>query len=272
MTSRVKNDYVLELKTDKSLGTEDFARALLASWRDQMPTAVRPEYFDLGEPVRRSFDKEGLERAVRMWVDNQMPLYLSRRTRPRMMVSTKWRAEKGLDTLPFPWGATVWLDRSAGDALAIKLFCFLIDHLEPAFGSISTEEDSRAKHWITWEDRLGRAEKFAGLDVTDVLSGVYWITYFGPGSMKILGQESLRSLRAHRVESHRGGYLVWAYASISDAGTTAARKAEAEVIEQLGRQHFFDKAQVDIEALKVDEVTATRVERQIQEIRAARKS
>lgn len=40
----------------------------------------------------------------------------------------------------------------------------------------------------------------------------------------------------------------------------------------LAGRESFDKAQVDIQALKVDEVTAARVERQIQAVKAARKS
>jgi hypothetical protein len=197
-------------------------------------------------------------------------------------VSTTWRAEKGLDPRPFPWGATVWLDRSAGDTLALKLFCFLIDHLEPAFGSISTEEDSRTKHRITFEDRMGRSEQYMGLHVgrfvsirtdygREVLPGVYWVTYFGPGAKRIVAERNLERLEADKVERLGAGYLVRAYPSVTAAGTEVARHAERKIMEQLGEEHFFDKSQVDIESLKTDEVTAARVERKIEEIKAARK-
>jgi hypothetical protein len=279
---RRSNRYVIELKTDKTIGTETFARDLLTSWFGGLPAELCPEYFDRGEPVRRSFEKEGLERAVRMWVDNQRPLYFSRRTRPRMMVSTRWRAEKGLDPRPFPWGATVWLDRSAGDTLATKLFCFLIDQLEPAFASITTEEDSRDKHWITFEDRTGRSEQYMGLDVgrfvtittdygTDVIPGVYWLTYFGPGAKAIVGERRFEHLEADKVERLGDGYLVRAYASVSVAGTEAAHQEELKIMDQLGREHFFDKSRVNLEVLKTDEVTAARVERLIEQIKARRK-
>ncbi len=218
-----------------------------------------------------------------MWVDNKRPLYLTHRTKPRMMVATNWRPEKGKDLRPFPWGCTVWLARSAGDDLATRLFRFLIDHFEPAFGSISTEEDSRAKHFVIWQDRLGRAEQYMGLDVgrfvsvrtdygREVLPGVYWITYFGLGVKRIVGERNLERLEADKVERLGDGYLVRAYPSVSAAGTEVARQSEGNIVDRLGREHFFDKAQVDIEALKTDEVTAARVEQQIQEIRAARKS
>jgi hypothetical protein len=282
MNPRRSNDYVIRLKTDKNLGTEAFARDLLSSWRDEMPTTLRPEYFDLGEPVRRSFEEEGLERAVRMWVDNQMPLYLTHRTKPRMMVAMNWRPDKGKDPRPFAWGSTVWLARSAGDDLAAALFRFLIRHFEPAFGSVSTEEDSRAKHWVTFEDRLGRTEQYVGFDVgrfvairvdygRDVLPGIYWQTYFGPGARAIVGERPFEHLRANAVEKLGDGYLVRAYSSSSEVGTPKAHQAEGEIMDQLGRERFFDKAQVNREAMKTDEVTAARVERKIEEIKKARK-
>jgi hypothetical protein len=282
MTNGRVNRYVIEAKTDKNIGTEAFARKLLSSWLSELPAELRPEYFDLGEPVRRSFEREGLERAVRMWVDNQMPLYLTHRTKPRMMVAMNWRPDKGKDPRPFPWGSTVWLARSAGDDLALTLFRFLTSHFEPAFGSVSTEEDSRTKHRLTWEDPPGTASQYMGLDVgrfvsirtdygREVLPGVYWITYFGPGARAIVGERAFDHLRASTVEKLGDGCLVRAYPSSSEAGTPTAHQAEAEIMDQLGRQHFFDKAKVDVEALKTDEVTAARVERKIEEIKKARK-
>ena len=281
MSRRLSNDCVLRVKTAKDLATEEFARGLLSSWRSGMAPELRPEYFDLGEPVRRSFDKEGLDRAVGMWVDSGRPLYLARRTKPRMRVATNWRVDKGKDPRPFPWGCTVWLARSAGDDLAVALFRFLIGHFEPAFGSMSTEQDSREKHWVTYEDRTGRAERCMGLDVgrfvsittdhgREVLPGVYWLTYFGPGAERIVGERSFDHLRAHLIENPGGGHLVRAYASSREVGTPAAVQAEVDIMEQLGRQHFFDKAQLDIESLKTDEVTAVRVVRKIDEVKKAR--
>lgn len=262
--------YVLEVKTSKHLATEPFVRELLEAWCTDIEPRLRPEFFSLGEPVRRSFEQEGVQEAVHTWLANQAPLMLRRKGEPDFLADIEWRPEKGKDPRPYPWGCTVWLGRSAGDELAIRFFRFLVDHFDPAFGSITTEHDSKAKHWITWEDRLGKAEKLVGLDVTAVLPGIYWVTYLGPGAMKLLGRESLRSLKAHRVEPYGDGCLVWAYESINEAAS-AARKAEIEIVQQLGKEHFFDKDQVNVEALKTDEVTAAQVERKIEQIKATRK-
>jgi hypothetical protein len=106
---------------------------------------------------------------------------------------------------------------------------------------------------------------------SDVLPGLYWRTYFGPGAMAIVGERAFQHLRPNSVEKLSHGYLVRAYPSSSEAGTPTARRAEAEIMDQLGREHFFDKAQVNIESLKTDEVTAARVKRKIEQIKAARK-
>ena len=265
----MSNNYVLDVRTDKDLGSESFARSFLAAWSTQLAPLLRPEYFDLAEPVRRSFQKEGLELAVRTWVDNQMPLYLSRRKQPKLMMSSKWRPRKGNDPRAFPWGCTVWLDRSAGDELAAELFRFLIDYFDPAFASLSTEEDSRAKHWIAFQDRIGRVERYQGLDVTDVLPGVYWITFLGPGAMYILGRTTLLGLRAHKVEQRGQGHLVWAYPASSMAGTASGHEAEATIIEQLGRGYFFEKSRIDIETLKFSKATSALIEEKVAKRKAA---
>jgi hypothetical protein len=276
------NDYVLEVKTAKDLGSEDFAHSLLSAWRTQLHPKLGPEFFALGEPIRRRFDDEGVEGAVRLWLANKMPVMLRRKSRPRFVADIKWRSDKGKDPRPFPWGCHVFLDRSAGDDLALDLFRFLVNRFEPAFGSISTEEDSRAKHFVVWQDRGGTAQQYMGLDIgrfvtvridygREVLPGVYWITYFGPGAKRIVAERCLEHLQADQVEKLGDGYLVRAYPSSNEAGTPAAHQAEGKIEDQLGREHFFDKAQVNVEALKTDEVTAARVERKVEEIKKARR-
>lgn len=277
----MSNDYVLRVKTEKDIGTREFASALLGSWADEIDPRLRPEFFALGEPIRRSLEKEGVGAAVDLWVGRKMPVMLRRRTKPKLEASIDWRPIKGKDPRPFPWGCTVWLSPSAGDDLALNLFRFLVGHFEPAFGSISTEEDSRSKHWITFEDRTGRSEQYMGLDVgrfvsiitdygSEVLPGVYWVTYFGSGAKRIVGERNLGRLEADRVERLGDGYVVRAYPSVNVAGTEAAHQAERKIMEQLGEEHFFDKSRVNIEALRTDEVTAARVEEKIAQIKARR--
>jgi len=97
------------------------------------------------------------------------------------------------------------------------------------------------------------------------------LTHFGPGAIAILGDDCFAGLRAHKVEKIGAGYLVWAYPSVSEAGTPAALEAEATIMGHFGKEHFFDKNLANVDGLKTDEVTAARVERKIEQIHAARK-
>ncbi len=274
--------YVIKVKTDRELGTTEFAYDLLTSWFE-LPSELHPDHFDSGEPVRRRFETEGIQGAVRLWAKTGMPLHLTRRPKPRMSAAMSWRAVKGKDPRPFPWGCTVWLSRTAGDHLALVLFRFLLDRFSTSFGWITTEEDLRSKHLVTYPDCGGVAEVYMGLDVgrfvtvtmdygREILPGVYWVTYFGPGAMAVLGYERLTQLEAYGIERVGEGILVSAYPSSREIGTPLGLRAEASIRDQLGRERFFDKTYVDVEGLKTDAVTAAKAERRIQGIKADRGS
>lgn len=268
-------DYVIEIKTDKNLGSRTFVRQLLEEWCNYLDERLRPEFFALGEPVRRSFASEGIETAVEAWLSQGMGLYLRRRSKPKFLAGIEWfRREKGLDPRLFPWSCIVWLSPSAGDELSLKLLHFLIRHFEPAFGFITIDEDHRDKHFLSFEDIDGVTEMYVGQDILEneeTLPGVYWLTYFGPWAVERIGSERFADLKAEKVESIDGGYLVQAYGSGSQAGGSLARQAETRIGSQLGKQHFFDKALVNIEALKTSPEEAELVEEKLKEHKAKKK-
>jgi hypothetical protein len=260
--------YLLEVKTNKNIGDESWLRSLLTEWCEVLDKALRPERFALGEPVRRRFDDEGIEGAVRLSADSGISPMLARVSKPKFVVDIHWRREKGLDPRPFPWGCTVWLDFSAGDERAVSLSRFLIRHFEPAFGFVSTEEDDRDKHFITFDDIGGQTEMYVGQDVGETLPGVYWVTYFARWAVEKIGKERFAELKAEKVESIDGGYLVQAYSSASEAGSPLARESETRIINQLGKHYFFNKAAVDIEGLRTSPEEAAFVEDKIRELKA----
>lgn len=264
--------YLLEVKTNKNIGDERWLRGLLTEWCEKLDETLLPERFDLGEPVRRRFADEGIEGAVRLSVHSGISLMLARVSKPKFLVDIHWRLEKGLDPRPFPWSCTVWLDFSAGDERTLSLFRFLIQHFEPAFGFVSTEDDDRDKHFIAFDDIGGRTELHVGQDVGDTLPGVYWVTYFGPWAVEKIGKERFAELKAEQVEPIDGGSLVQAYKSASEAGSPLAREAETRIINQLGKQHFFNKATVNIEALKTGPEEAALVEEKIRELKAKKRA
>lgn len=273
------NDYFLRVATSKDLGNEAFVHSFLTDWRSD--PGLYPEFFGLGEPIRRKFESGTVDAAAQLWLGQQMPVMLRRQTKPRFVADIWWRPDKGADPRPYPWGCHVFLSQAAGDELALRLFGFLVDHFEPAFGSIATVEDSRAKHQVAWREGDEHVSQHMGLDVgkfvtttidygREVLPGIYWVTYFGPGAAELVGRAALECLEADRVERLRSGFLVRAYPSARASTTQPAHAAEAQIMKQLGREHFFDKLQVDVESLNTDEVTAARVERKVAAIKAAR--
>jgi hypothetical protein len=183
---------------------------------------------------------------------------LARKSKPRFLADVKWRRERGKDQRPFPWGVTVYLAFSAGDELADVLLRFLIRHLDPAFGYITTRDEEREKHQISFQDRIGLVQQYKGLDVEETLPGVYWKTFFGKAVAPKLS--SFENLPAYNIERFSGGWLVTAYKTARMSGTAEAREAEARITDWLGRSHFFAKENLDIESLKSDDQTVAMVE------------
>ncbi len=267
------SDYIIRIQTDKDLGSEEFVRGLLSGWFREVDENLRPEFFDLGEPVRRSFAAEGVDAAIDTWLSNGMSLYLRRRSKPKFLAATEWfRREKGRDPRLFPWSVTIWLSPLAGDSATSDLLRFLIRHFEPAFGLVTTKRDYQDKHFLTFEDFDGTTEKYLGQDILEgdqILPGVYWITYFGPWSAEKLGRAHFANLNAN-IEEIGGGYLTSAYSFSSEAGSPPAREKENQITTQLGKKHFFDKELVNIDGLKTDPEAARVVEEKIQQIKAHR--
>jgi hypothetical protein len=268
----IRNEYHLKVQTNKNLGSEAFVRGLLTQWCSALNERLRPEFFDLGEPMRRSFASEGIEAAVSAWISSGMGLLLRRRSRPKFEVSIEWfRKEESKDPRLFPWSCTVWMSKTAGDNLVLELFQFLLKSFEPAFGHATTYEDYRQKHFISFEDRNEIVEKYVGTEIGETLPGVYWVTYFGPWAVDKIGKSRFAKLKAEKVESIDAGYLVQPYSKASEAGNSLARKAETQIINQLGKEHFFNKAFVDVETLRSTPEEAALVEEKIKELKTKKK-
>lgn len=159
-------------------------------------------------------------------------------------------------------------------AVVLKLLRFLIRHFEPAFGYIATDEDHHDKHFLSFKDIDGETEMYVGQEILEheeTLPGVYWVTYFGPWAVEKIGNGRFANLKAERGESIDGGYLVQAYSLASEAGSSDAREAETSIINQLGKQHFFNKTSLDIDALKTSPEEAELVEEKVESLNANQK-
>lgn len=245
MPLNTSNDYVIRVQTAKSLGDEPFVRDLIESWRHHEEKSLRPDRFSLAEPVNRSFEKEGTEAAVTLWLTQSRPLMLKRVRKPKFLADCRWRKDKGLDNRKYPWGCTVWLDRNAGDRLAEHLFRFLVEKFHAEVGTLTTDLENQRKHFVKYPTRIGDlegiAEKFVGLDMIDQLPGIYWRTYLGPDSIQVLEPGSMTGLRPNVIEVFHSGVLLCPYASSDEIGTSEALRAENELTRALGPELFFDR-------------------------------
>lgn len=236
-------DFKVSLDTDKVIGSESFARDFLAAWLNHPIEAIRPERFDRGEPVRKLIAEATFDQLVAEWC--KWAIMFTRKTKPRMNFSLNWRREKGKDPRPFPWGLVAWIDKSAEPTIARAFFDFVVEKFEPAFADLTTQADSKQKHFTKWPHYvngrlMGMAEAFKGHHVLDTLPGVYWVTYFGPGAIERVGEERLLSIPIGRVERLGQGLVVTAYDDAAEIGTERAIAQENLIRRHVGEEHFFD--------------------------------
>jgi len=241
MTS--ENEFKISLDTDKVIGSEPFARDFLAAWLSHPIEALRPERFDRGEPVRKLIAEATFDQLVAEWC--KWALMFTRRAKPRVVVSFRWRHEKGLDPKPYPWGLTAWIAKSAGSATARTFFDFLVEKFEPAFASLTTQADSRAKHFTKWPHyvdgrHVGTAEAFKGHHVLDTLPGIYWVTFFGPPAIRRIGEERLLSIPVGTTKRLGSGLTLTAFEDVAEIGTEKGAETESVLRTHLGEEHFFD--------------------------------
>lgn len=244
------NEYNINVLTNKDLRDELFVRDLLIAWSRDIDSRLEPEFFGLGEPVRHSFKEERIESAVDLWVTNGMGLMLKRRNKFKYLAEVDWwQREETLDRRLFPWSCRVWLTLRSGDDLALKFFKFLIEWFEPAFGYISTDEQVKDKHFVCFEDKDNTYETNVGLDINEKLPGIYWITYFGDWAVEKIGAKKFELLTDPVVEKFKEGVLLKAYMPSTKIGTADAIQAENQILQSLGREHFFDKTLFDLRTL-----------------------
>lgn len=244
-----RNYFELRVVTNLDLGRDEFVRALLDDWF-RLPEELHPERFAFGEPIRRSIAQEGVDAVVAAWMSGGLVPCFKRVSRHKLELWPQWRWRRGKDTREFPWGCFGSLDRKAPDAIAFAFFDFLISQFRPAFSFLTDTIDQDEKHFITFQDLIGRTEMLRGFDVTDVVPGIYWRTFIGPGSFRIIDETRLRALPADVCRPLYDGYLISPYESSKLIATPEGKAREQAIMDELGREHFFDKTKFDIEPHK----------------------
>lgn len=239
-----ENDFKITIETDKIISSTIFAQKFLKEWLAHPVEQIRPECWGRGEPVRKQIADIAFDTLVAEW--GERPLVFVKHSKPKIYADLNWRHEKGLDPRPFPWGLTAWLDRSGGPSLARTFFDFVVEKFEPAFASLTTQADIRQKHFVKWpryiKDRqVGTAEAFKGSHILDKLPGIYWITYFGPSSINLIGRERFESLSIGKIRTLGEGLVIIAYDDFETIGSALAKEKETSIRDYLGPDLFFDR-------------------------------
>jgi hypothetical protein len=236
------SEYLLRFVSGVEL--RDTARHILESWFPE--SEFRPEFYGLGEPIREAISS--LVDAATAWEGSESGIMLRRRTPPIYTADISGKT------------CTVWLSHRAGDDGADRMIRFLVPLMSSSFASACTRTAFRAKHWITFNDRVGETEMAVGLELGSTVPGIYWKTYFGRELLAALGEKRVFGLKAAKVEALAGGCLVTAYESSDDCGTDRARLKEREIAEQLGAGQVFDISSVDPASLRLDPKTSEMIE------------
>lgn len=230
------NKYFIEVKTDKNIGSKEFATAFLNELYYNLDEKLKPERFNGFEPIRHSIAEFGLETVIEKW-----PQMLKRVSDPKYDFDYNWRTEKGLDKREFPWSCMVWQNKKAGDALVIKFFEFIIRHFDPAFGFVATWNHHEERNRIKCKSKLKGCISeafFTGTDVTETFPGIFWLTYFSNNMMARIGREKFDSLQVLKSWKYHDGIIIQAYEKCFDENMVA----ENNIIDQLGSELFFNKA------------------------------
>ncbi len=251
--------YFLELSTDINMGSEEFIKNLLNDWYHHENKLLRPEYYGMGEPIRYSIAERGLDAAVNAWMKNKMPVMLRRKIKPKFTVDMEWRPRRGLDPRVFPWECRIRLAFNALDHNAISMLKFIVEKLNPAFAYLTNEDDLKAKHYIQYKEKGMSISSYIGRepggktlpgDVSSMIPGVYWVTFFSKWAIGIIGRSKFKDLKVHSLEKFNNGYLVTLYKESKEILSENARKIEADTIDKLGRNLFFDKSKLTPEDIK----------------------
>ena len=240
---QLTNKYRLDIKTNKNLGDEQFSKGFLEAWIDGQLDFC-PMFFGHGEPIRNPIADVGVAGVLREW--QTPPSLMFKRTKsPKYVAEIKWRANKGKDPRQYPWGVIIWLDLKSGDDFAIKLLKFMISWFDPVFASLTTIEEAKHKHFVSYPyykkgRQIGIAERYVGTDVTETFPGIYWVTYFG--SNTICADNAARLDEDLLISVDGGGRLILAHSQSTQIGTDTARMSEQQIVDVIGPEKFFDVA------------------------------
>jgi hypothetical protein len=124
---------------------------------------------------------------------------------------------------------------------ARSIFDALVTRLPVRYANVHLDAEYRNKNMV--EDETGC--RAIGSQIQNGLPGLYWLNYFGPQYVDLVGRECLLSAPAHEVKAAGDGVILMLDESAEAWSTDAYRQRERAVIEHIGRQYFFSRLEPD---------------------------
>lgn len=249
-----RDNRIIDLKTDHDIGSRSFAEDLLREWI-QLPERLWIDRYGSGEPIRTPFDLHEPTIAIDAWVREGRPLYFRRSRKFAFDVTFNWRRERGKDARSHPWSSSAFLPLEAPFADVVTMFEFLISHVRPAWGCITTWSEIVRRHEVSLQQRIGTVTKLVGRDIGETLPGLGQRTYFDAQRVQWIGAERFERLPAGSVAAFLDGRIV-------SIGEPFDQRRD-DVLAVLGPERFFDKSRFDARSLAFGAKSAEAIEKAI---------
>jgi len=120
---------------------------------------------------------------------------------------------------------------------APRMFEALTIHLPVRYARACTNTEYAAKNMVDDEEGTWAI----GADLLDAIPGIYWLNFFGPPYVDLIGRERLLSAPAHEVKTAGAGVLVALDSSPVAWKNADYRQRERDVVAHLGEQFFFSR-------------------------------
>lgn len=121
---------------------------------------------------------------------------------------------------------------------ARKLFTAVVEAIPLRYGQARTRAEFDAKNMI----RERGSTKAVGVNLKHALPGLYWLNFFGPEYLRLLGPERLATAPAPLVERVGEGILIGLGHDPGAWNSAEYRRLEQAVLSHLGREYFFSKS------------------------------
>jgi hypothetical protein len=210
------------------------------------PGVWLPTKYDLQEPVRLGFNSENQEDFINVWLSDAVWPILKRRDPYTLSLSTQWWYQEHhqfneLDASIDPryFKRQEMIDEVLQGARDLYIWGQVLH------GYITHEHDWDNKNYFDTltEIASGRMVSTGGLSLEEGLPGIYWANFFGPTYTQFFGRTTFLTAPAYHVEElPDGGFLLLTASSPLHYMKEEVRVREKALIEHLGRDAFFEKA------------------------------